>query len=77
MTPHLRLFRAPDETVNDEPANAQEPDVHVRLSELLPLVSMAQNKNFNWLKDFLDDEVCISDDLHELLQSLRNTRPSA
>lgn len=75
MTPHLRLFRAPEETNgwDDSPVAT----VRVRLAELLPLVSIAQKLNYLWLKDFLDDEVTISEDLNEVLQSLRATRPSA
>ena len=75
MTPHLRLFRAPEEINGwDEGSVAT---VRVRLAELLPLVSIAQKLNYHWLKDFLDDEVSISEDLNEVLQSLRSTRPSA
>jgi hypothetical protein len=38
---------------------------------------MAQKMNFIWLKDFLDDEVCITEDLHQVLQTFRGCRPSA
>ena len=75
MTPHLRLFRAPEDTNSWDDAN--EATVRVRLADLLPLVSMAQKLNYLWLKDFLEDEVRISEDLNEVLQSLRSTRPSA
>jgi hypothetical protein len=75
MAPHLRLFRAQEETNGwDEVPTA---NVRVRLAELLPLVSIAQKLNYLWLNDFLDDEVCISEDLNEVLQSLRASRPSA
>jgi hypothetical protein len=75
MTPHLRLFRAPEETTDwDE---GPEATVRVRLADLLPLVSVAEKHKFLWLKDFLDDEVRISEDLHEVLESMRTTRPSA
>jgi hypothetical protein len=76
MKPHLRLFRGADEEtvdVMDQPP----PQVCVRLGDLLPLVAMAQKMNFLWLKDFLDDEVCITEDLHQVLQSFRSSRPSA
>ena len=43
----------------------------------MPLVAMAQKLNFIWLKDFLDDDVRISEDLHEILLTLRAGRPSA
>jgi hypothetical protein len=76
MAAHLRVFRAADEPAElfDE---GVEPSVRVRLGDLLPLVAMAQKLNFIWLKDFLDDEVRISEDLHEVLQTFRGCRPSA
>ena len=54
-----------------------EPDVRVRLGDLLPLVAMAQRMNFIWLKDFLDDEVAVSEDLYEVLQAFRSSRPTS
>lgn len=76
MKPHLRLFRETD-TESVDVMDAPAPTVRVRLGDLLPLVAMAQKMNFIWLKDFLDDEVSITDDLHEVLQSFRSSRPSA
>jgi hypothetical protein len=74
MSTRLRVYPTPDEEfVEDVPA----PEVRVRLGDLLPLVAMAQRMNFIWLKDFLDDEVCITEDLHEVLQTFRGCRPSA
>ena len=52
------------------------PAVRIRLRDLLPLVAMAQKNHFIWLKDFLDDEVGISDDLHDVLMAFRGTRPA-
>ncbi len=77
MTPHLKLFREPDTRDAVEAFDAPAPSVRVRLGDLLPLVAMAQKMNFLWLKDFLDDEVGITDDLHEVLQTFRCSRPSA
>jgi hypothetical protein len=75
MPSHLRVFPGPDEEVDEvEPS---EPAVRIRLGDLLPLVAMAQKMHFIWLKDFLDDEVCISADLHDVLQAFRGVRPSA
>jgi hypothetical protein len=54
-----------------------EPTVRVSLRDLLPLVAMAQRMQFIWLKDFLDDEVTITEDLHQVLQSFRGVRPTA
>jgi hypothetical protein len=74
MSAQLRVYPAPDEfDVPTLPA----PDVRIRLGDLLPLVAMAQRMHFIWLKDFLDDEVCITSDLHEVLQAFRSCRPSA
>ncbi len=54
-----------------------EATVHISLRELLPLVALAQRMNFVWLHDFLDDEVCVTSDLYEVLQAFRAVRPSA
>ena len=61
----------------DEFEAPPDPAVRIRLGDLLPLVAMAQKFNFIWLKDFLDDEVAITSDLHEVLQAFRSCRPSA
>lgn len=75
MGTHLRVFReAVEETVD---APRLDPSVRVRLGDLLPLVALAQKLNFIWLKDFLDDEVQISEDLHEVLQTFRSCKPTA
>ncbi len=57
MATRLKLYTPPEEETFETP----DPDVRVRLGDLLPLVSMAQRMNFIWLKDFLDDEVAVSD----------------
>jgi hypothetical protein len=74
MPTHLRVFPGPEELDEVEPS---EPAVRIRLGDLLPLMAMAQKMHFIWLKDFLDDEVCISADLHDVLQAFRGVRPSA
>ena len=76
MAAHLHLYRAP-EAVEEYAEPSPDPTIRVRLGDLLPLVAMAQKLNFIWLKDFLDDEVCITEDLHQVLQSFRGCRPSA
>jgi hypothetical protein len=74
MAARLRVYRSPD----DLPRRGDsEPTVHIRLEEMLPLVALAQKHNYVWLQDFLDDEVCISEDLYEVLQAFRCYRPSA
>jgi hypothetical protein len=76
MATQLRVFRAePEDDVTDR-ADI-DATVRVRLGDLLPLVAMAQKLNFIWLKDFLDDEVRISEDLHEVLQAFRSCKPTA
>jgi hypothetical protein len=73
MASQLRVYQESDDLLEPTP----DPNVRVRLGDLLPLVAMAQKLNFIWLKDFLDDEVCITEDLHEVLQTFRGCRPSA
>ena len=74
MPAHLRVYQLDDEEFYE---SGPEPTVRVRLGDLLPLVAMAQRLNFIWLKDFLDDEVSITEDLHQVLQNFRGCRPSA
>ena len=73
MRTQLRVYRE----VEERPDELPEPAIRVRLGDLLPLVAMAQRMNFIWVKDFLDDEVTITEDLHEVLQSFRGCRPNA
>jgi hypothetical protein len=59
--------------------HANAPEIiptRIRLRDLLPLVAIAQKNHFIWLKDFLDDEIAISDDLHDVLMAFRATRPA-
>jgi len=51
--------------------------VRVQLGELLPLVALAHRKNYLWLRDFLEDEVAITEDLYGVLKAFYQTRPSA
>ncbi len=73
MAAQLRVYTTEDQDEADHP----EPTVRVSLADLLPLVALAYRKNYLWLQDFLDDEVCITDDLHEVLRAFRYARPSA
>lgn len=73
MATRLKLYHPPE----DDQQPGAEPDVRVRLGDLLPLVAMAQRMNFIWLKDFLDDEVAVSNDLYEVLQAFRSSRPTS
>ena len=74
MSTRLRVY--PDSR-DDEEFAAQEPTLHVRLGDLLPLVALAARHNYLWLQDFLDDEVAITTDLYEVLRAFRCSRPSA
>lgn len=73
MATRLKLYTPAPEEVEARP----EPDVCVRLGDLLPVVAMAQRMNFIWLKDFLDDEVVVSTDLYEVMQAFRSSRPTS
>ena len=76
MAPHLRLFAGPGDDLDGQEPTMPAPTVRIRLRDLLPLVALAQKNHFIWLKDFLDDEVGISDDLHDVLMAFRGTRPA-
>jgi hypothetical protein len=67
MAAKLKLYTPP----NEETTQMADPDVRVRLGDLLPLVAAAQRLNFVWLKDFLDDEVAVTQDLYEVMQTFR------
>ncbi|MFM7150232.1 MAG: hypothetical protein ACKO23_10360 [Gemmataceae bacterium] len=74
MASHLRVY---SHCLEDVETESQPATVRVRLADLLPLVALAHRQNYLWLQDFLEDEVLITDDLHEVLQAFRCTRPSA
>ena len=73
MVTRLRLYKPPSEETEARP----DPEVRVRLADLLPVAAMAQRMNFIWLKDFLDDEVMVSHDLYEVMQAFRGSKPSS
>lgn len=74
MGARLRVYPSPRAFANPE---KPEPAVRVSLQDLLPLVALAQRENYVWLQDFMEDEVCITEDLYEVLQAFRRYRPSA
>lgn len=74
MASFLRVY---PRCLEQEEGEGQPATVRVRLADLLPLVALAYRQNYMWLQDFLDDEVVITEDLHEVLQAFRCTRPSA
>jgi hypothetical protein len=73
MAAFLRVYSSCPE----QPAEVQAATVRVTLGDLLPLVALADRKNYMWLHDFLDDEVVITEDLFDVLSAFRCTRPSA
>jgi hypothetical protein len=73
MAAFLRVY--PPSTEADG-AERMMATVRVSLGDLLPLVALAHRKNYLWLQDFLDDEVLITEDLHEVLRAFRCTRPA-
>ena len=73
MALRLKLYDPPADL--DDPR--QDPDVRVRLADLLPIVAVAERMNYAWLKDFLDDEVAVSEDLYEVMQAFRGSRPTS
>jgi hypothetical protein len=73
MALQLKLYHPPVEEIDPR----QDPDVHVRLRDLLPIVAVAERMNYVWLKDFLDDEVAVSEDLYEVMQAFRGSRPTS
>ena len=75
MAAHLRVF---PHTAEAEYESVQEPSVRVSLGDLLPLIAVAKRHNYLWLQDFLDDEVCITPDLYDVLHAFQSSyRPSA
>lgn len=73
MPAQLRVYPESRED-SDE---VQQPSVRVSLAELLPLVTIAKRHNYLWLQDFLDDEVCVTPDLYEVLRAFSSQRPCA
>ncbi len=74
MAARLRLYTPPEDKAEEQHS---DPDICVRLGDLLPLAAMAQRMNFIWLKDFLDDEVIVSHDLYEVMQAFRSNKPTS
>ena len=73
MATQLRVYFEPE--IND--VEAVDEAVRVRLGDLLPLLTLAQRFKYAWLKDFLDDEVAISEDLYRVLKEFLGYRPTA
>jgi len=74
MAVQLRVYPTSPEAID---CDSPEPNVGVRLGDLLPLVALAERNNYLWLQDFLNDEVRVTSDLYEVLRAFRSYRPSA
>jgi hypothetical protein len=74
MAAQLRVYPASQGSACTE---VGEPTVRISLRDLLPLLAIAQRRNHLWLNDFLEDEVCVTDDLYEVLRAFRSCQPSA
>ena len=66
-TVRLRIFPHTDEDEYRDDAAA--PAVSVKLSEFLPVIERAHRERRTWLHDFVDDEVCVSTDLYQVLRA--------
>jgi hypothetical protein len=72
MKHRLRLY-----TGEDAATTLAEPEVTVSLGEIAQILTDASHGRRAWLRDFADDQVRISADLHEVLQTYWNLRPGA
>lgn len=75
MHAFLRVY--PPSLSQEAEADAPPAKVRVSLGDLLPLLALAERKNYLWLQDFLDDQVMITEDLYDVLRAFRYSRPSA
>lgn len=72
-TARLRVFPHPEE----EPDHGDGPTIPIKLSDLYPLLAQAYRDDYIWLRDFEDEELLVSNDLHEVVRAFSNCRPSA
>jgi hypothetical protein len=74
-TARLRVFPHPEEDeIGDE---VHSPRIPIRLVDLYPLLAQAYHDHFVWLRDFEDEQLLVSKDLHEVVRAFSNCRPSA
>ena len=75
---NLRVYTGPDidrpATVDFAAAAAGAARVRVTLAEILPILADAAASDRTWLRDFADDEIEISADLHDVLDAYRSFR---
>ena len=79
MQNRLRVYYGPPaEVVTETHATRDDNTVSVSLSEILPLLVDAFVSKRTWLRDFENDSVTISSDLHEVVLAYQHhRRPSA
>ena len=73
----LRVYNGPDNDAAGVSLLEQQLDPHgikVPLGEILPILADAVSSDRTWLSDFVEDEVTISSDLHDVLQAYRHFR---
>jgi hypothetical protein len=80
--PRLRVYFGPTESAARSTVAADLDDnrdrVTVPLGEIFPLLADAVQSERTWLRDFADDEICISTDLYEVILAYQHyRRPSA
>jgi len=79
--PRLRVYYGPDDQSDSSlPAHAELPEdrVTVRLGEVADWLVDAVHSGRTWLRDFEDDELTISNDLHDIILAYQKyRRPSA
>ena len=75
----LRVYHGPDNEVACGVLGSAGPhNVTVSLGEIFPLLADAVRSERTWLKDFEDDEITISSDLHDVILAYQHyRRPSA
>ena len=74
----LRIYYGPEE-VRQPQSSPALPTAHVAvpLSEVFPLLVEAMRSERAWLNDFQDEQIVISDDLHQVLLAYRQYRQSS
>jgi hypothetical protein len=77
----LRIYHGPDDepegdadTVSNAPESVWDNGVEVMLCDVATVLADAIQAGRSWLKDFADDRIIISRDLHEILQEYQRMR---
>jgi hypothetical protein len=74
----LKVYHGPESRSGLSSERLPESSVRLTLGEVLPLLADAVNSQRTWLRDFKDDEITISNDLHEVILAYQYCRrPSA